>query len=532
MLTRRNFVSGAAAAATAALLARPAIGQSTRKMTLRFVPEENLSVLDPIFSTVTSTEVHGWHIYDTLYGMDSQFRMKPQMAEGHTVSGDGLSWEFKLREGLKFHDGERVRALDCATSMLRWSQRDAFGQQVASAIDAWEAPDDRTLRVRLKRPYPRLLEAIARPSSTGPFIMPDRIAQTDPFKPIAEAIGSGPFRFLPSEYVSGSRVAYERFDGYLPRNEAADYTSGGKIANFQRVEWQVMPDSATAASALRNGEVDWIEGVDNDMLPILESDARVKVAIKDPGGRVAYIRFNVLNAPFNKAAVRNAVLRSLTQIDYLSALSGGDPTLYRECYSMFPCGFPLVGEIAPNVWKRGAADYETQKNELKKAGYNGERIVILSAADIQFIKTMAEITADTLKKVGMNVDLQTMDWGTLAQRRASKEPVENGGWSIFPTAWPSVNVANPAINELTRGVGQAGFMGWFDSPEMEERTANYVHANSDSEQQNAFDAVQQLAFDQAPSAPVGMFYEKTAFGKDIEGFLPGCWAFPWNLRRV
>ena len=519
------------AMAAASFLPLPAVSQSTRSKVLRFVPESNLVLLDPITSVSTSSQDHGIAIYDTLYGVDSQFRPQPQMAEGHTVSDDQRQWQFTLRKGLAFHDGEPVRGVDCAASLARWSKRDAFGLALAAAVDAWEAPDDNTLRIRLKRPFPLLLEAISRPSQVGQFIMPERIAKTDPFQSITDTTGSGPYRFVAGEFVSGSRVVYERFASYVPRAGAADYTSGGKVAHFDRVEWQVIPDVATATAALQNGEVDWLEFADSDMLSLLSVNRDVKLQVQDPAGRVAFIRFNTLLPPFDNAAVRRVVLESVTQADFMEAINGGDQSLYRNCFSMFPCGLPFVAQTGAAQMKP-PKDMEQQRVKLKQAGYAGERVVVLSANDIQAIKAHAEITADLLKRLGMNVDLQVMDWGSVAQRRMSKEPVAKGGWNVFLTNWPAMQIANPATNALTRGLGDAGWFGWFKDAAIERAASDYVQATSVDDQQRAFDEVQKMAFAAAPSVPLGQFFRKTAFRSDIEGILPGWVSFPWNVRRV
>ncbi len=121
-MQRRTFV-----AAGACLLATPALGQSSRAGTLRLVPQASLTSLDPIWTTASVTTGHGYAVFDTLYALDSQLRPQPQMAEGHEVSSDGLTWLIRLRPGLKFHDGEPVRAVDCVASLQRWSKRDSFG---------------------------------------------------------------------------------------------------------------------------------------------------------------------------------------------------------------------------------------------------------------------------------------------------------------------------------------------------------------------------------------------------------------------
>ena len=196
-MRRREFL--ASTAAIAAAPAAPALAQGARARTLRFVPQANLTSLDPIWTTAAVTENHGWHIYDTLYGMTDDLRIAPQMAEGHTVSEDGRTWNIRLREGLRFHDGEPVRAQDCAASLARWSKRDTFGQSLGAVVDEWGAADDRTIRIKLKSRFPLLREALGKPAAVVPFMMPERMAKTDPFQQITEHVGSGPYRFLANE---------------------------------------------------------------------------------------------------------------------------------------------------------------------------------------------------------------------------------------------------------------------------------------------------------------------------------------------
>ncbi|MCU0946285.1 MAG: ABC transporter substrate-binding protein, partial [Rubritepida sp.] len=213
-MDRRSFL-GAAGAAVAA----PAFAQPAAARTLKFIPHANLTVMDPVWTTAYVTRNNGFLIWDTLYGLDSQFRPQPQMVEGHTLENDGRLWTFTLRPGLRFHDGEPVRAADCVASITRWARRDAMGARLASLTEEMRALDDRRFSIRLSRPFGLMLDALAKPTSNVCFIMPERIAQTDAFTQIRpeQLIGSGPFSFKRDELVSGSRVVYERFAGYQPR---------------------------------------------------------------------------------------------------------------------------------------------------------------------------------------------------------------------------------------------------------------------------------------------------------------------------
>ena len=195
-MNRRSLLTGTAAAASAAALPnRAAIAQPAQNRVLKHVPQANLTSLDPIWTTANITRNHGHMIYDSLYGMDAEFRAQPQMAAGHVVDQDGKRVTITLRDGLKFHDGEPVRAQDVVPSLQRWMRRNPFGQQLAAATDAVEVLDDKRLVFRLKKPFPLLFAALAQVSNSPAFIMPERLARTDPFQQVREAIGSGPFRF-------------------------------------------------------------------------------------------------------------------------------------------------------------------------------------------------------------------------------------------------------------------------------------------------------------------------------------------------
>jgi peptide/nickel transport system substrate-binding protein len=295
-MDRRSFLRAGAGGVAVSSLPRIAVSQPASTRVLRFVPQANLTVLDPIFTTAAVTANHGWMVYDTLFGVDAKLQPKPQMAEGYSVSDDGRTYLIRLRDGLKWHDGEPVRAQDCATSLARWAARDTFGQTAAKVVDSWGVADDRTIKITLKQPFPLLINAIAVQNS---FMMPERLAKTDPFKAITEVVGSGPFRFLKDEFVAGSSAVWAKHDAYVPRQEPAEWTSGGKVAHFERIEWKVIPDAATASAALQSGEVDWYEQAQSDLVPLLRRNADIVIAPSNPQGYVGGLRFNHLHPPFN-----------------------------------------------------------------------------------------------------------------------------------------------------------------------------------------------------------------------------------------
>jgi peptide/nickel transport system substrate-binding protein len=526
IMNRRSFLHAGAAGVAVAGLPRFAIAQPASSRRLRFVPQANLTLLDPIFTTAAVTANHAWMVYDTLFSVNAALQPKPQMADGYTVSDNGRTYLIKLRDGLKWHDGEPVRTQDCAPSLARWSARDTFGQTVAKAVDTWGVADDKTIRITLKKPFPLLIVAIALQNS---FMMPERLAKTDPFKAITEVVGSGPFRFLKDEFVAGSSAAWEKNDAYVPRQEPAEWTSGGKIAHFQRIEWKIIPDAATASAALQSGEVDWYEQAQADLVPLLRRNSDIVIAPSNPQGYIGGLRFNHLHPPFNDVRLRRAVQTAVNQEDYMRATMGDDRSTWRICRSQFPCGTTYGVEVELPVQK---GDIETAKRMVEETGYNGQKAVIINPTDFATIGPLGDITYDMLKKIGINVELQATDWGSVVQRRATQEPVERGGWSIFHTWFTGGFILNPVVTAPFRGLGAAGWFGWYENPKIEELTQAWLDAEDAEERLKIAIAIQLENYAQVPTVNLGQFQIPTAYRKSLTGKLEATGPLFWNVRRV
>ena len=535
MTTRRGFLTAAATAiASPALvspaLAQPAVGGTARAQTLRFVPQSALASLDPIWTSASVSTNHGYYVWDTLYAVDSQFRPRPQMAEGHEVSADNRVWRIRLREGLRFHDGTPVRSADCAASLQRWAQVDPMGQLVARVLDRYDTSDDRVLVVHLQRPFPLLVAALAKPDAVTPFIMPERLAATPPSKAITEMVGSGPFRFIADEFNPGSRSVYERFDGYVPRQDAPDWASGGKVANFRRVEWQVIPDAGTAAAALQAGEVDWWERPSADLLPLLSKDRGIRVQKQNQAGSPACARLNCLQPPFNDVRVRQAVMMSVVQADYMTAVAGDDPANWTTCYSQYPKGTPYYSEVG-GARLKGPHDSAAVNRALKDAGYAGEKVVILQPTDFPLISPLSDVMNDALKRAGMNTELSASDWGTVVQRRTNRGPIDKGGWSIFTTYGTAAGCKDPAVSPFVRGTGPKGWFGWWEDADTEAMVSSWVDAPDEDTRVKLAHAIDARCMDQVATVILGQIYVYTAFRADLSGVLEANNPLPWNIRR-
>jgi peptide/nickel transport system substrate-binding protein len=527
-MKRRTLLKSAAAGSAVLAAPRLSLAQNTR--VLRFIPQANLSSLDAVAGTQYVVRNAALMIWDTLYGVDSTNTPKPQMAEGHEVNADFTVWTFKLRPGLKFHDGEPVLSKDVVASLNRWMVRDTMGQQIKARLDALEALDDRTVRFRLNKPFSKMLFAVGKSNAPVALIMPERIAKTDPFQLIKEYVGSGPMKFNTAEWVPGAKAIFEKFDGYNVRPEAGDWLSGGKRMNFDRIEWIIIPDAATAGAALQNGEVDWWENPVADLVPLLKRNRNLNVDIGDPLGNIGSFRINHLHPPFNDVRVRRAVMMALSQTDYMQAVVGDDTSLWKTCPSFFTPGSTFYTEEGGELLK-GPRDYEGAKKLLKEAGYNGEKIRLIVPTDVAITKAEGEVTADLLQKIGMNVDYVATDWGTTGTIRAKKDPVDKGGWNIFHTWHAGADCINPAPYTALDAGGDKAWFGWPKSDAVQKGITDWYAAPDAAAEQKAIVDINKASFENVTYIPTGFFLQYTSWRKNVSGIVKAPFPVFWGVQK-
>ena len=518
--TRRGLFAAAMALPLAAGLA-PAQAETV----LRVIPHADLKNLDPIWTTAYISRNHGYLIYDTLFAMDENFKPQPQMVDTWETSADGKTWTFKLRDGLAFHDGAPVTSADVIASLTRWGARDGMGQQLMGVMDEMVAVDDTTFEFKLKSPYGLVLESIGKISSNVPFIMPKRMAETDPFEQIEEHIGSGPFKFEADAWVPGSTVVYTKNEAYVPRSEAPSAAAGGKVVKVDKVIWTYFPDQTTAMNALMAGEVDYFESPSNDLMPILSAADGVVVEVNDPLGNIGFARFNHLHPPFDNADIRQAAIMAMKQEDYLGG-AVGDPQFWKTCYSVYPCGTPLANEAGADNIKKGSI--EEASAALKAANYDGTPVVIMQPTDVPILSSFSLITAEKLRQAGFEVDLQAMDWSTLTSRRAKREPTSEGGWNMFHTWWIGADVIDPMAIAFS-GNPDKGWFGWPTDPELEAARADFAVATTLEDKQAIGQKVQERLWAIGASGQLGQFFTPVAYRDNVKGLIKSPVQFFWNM---
>jgi peptide/nickel transport system substrate-binding protein len=527
MIGRRELLL----AAGAGLAAPRSLGaQGSAARTLRFIPQGALANIDPVATTSTLARNHALMVYDTLFALGRDFRPRPQMAGAVETAADGLTVTIALRPELRFHDATPVRAQDCIASILRWSKRDLLGQHLGRLLEEMTPLADDRFAIRLKRPWPGLVGALGKASANLCAIMPERLARTDAATPITEAVGSGPFRFRADQWVPGSLAAYERNADYVPRDEPRDFLAGGKRVYFDRVEWRVMPDPAHAAAALQAGEADWWETPLADLLPVLRRSRDIAVEVVNTAGALGVLRFNHLHPPFDRVEVRRALLPAIDQAACMQAALGDDPALWQVPAGVFTPGTPLANDAGLAVLS-GPRDLAGAQAALKASGYDGRPVVVLQPSDFPTLSALAEVAAETMRKVGFAVDLQAMDWGALVRRRASREPAEKGGWNAFCTTWEGLDVAVPGSHQPLRGNGAEGWFGWATSDRREALREAWFDAPDAAAEKRIAEQLQALVWEEAPFIPLGLLRPPQAFRRGLTEMVTGGPPVFWGVRR-
>ncbi|MBS0548511.1 MAG: ABC transporter substrate-binding protein [Proteobacteria bacterium] len=514
----------AIAVAIWAALGAPAMAQTT----LRMVSHADIKILDPIWTTALITRNFGYMVYDVLFARDADLNVKPEMAEKYSVSADKLTWTITLRDGLVWSDGTPVTSEDCIASIKRWGARDSFGQLLMKDTAEIRKVDDKTFSIVLKREFGLVLEALSKISSNVPFMMPKRVAETDPNKQITEFIGSGPFIFKQDEWKPGEKMVFVKNPRYKPRNEPPSMLAGGKVAKVDRVEWLAMPDPSTQVNALIAGEIDLIEAPPPDLFPILRAEKNIEVYPWNAQGSQIIMRFNHIQPPFNNVKIRQAAMYALAQEDIMRA-QVGDPEIYKLCNAPFICGTRFGKEYGDLLIK---PDIAKAKALLKEAGYDGTPVLMMHQTDLQSSNNVQPVAKQQLEKAGFKVDMVSMDWQTVVSRRARKEPPAQGGWNIFFTTNITLDSDNPGTNSFASGACEKAWFGWPCDPEMEKLRDAFIH-ETDPEKQKALGyAISDRVIGQAFYAPVGQYKAFGAYRKDrLSGWLPGPIPILWNIEK-
>jgi peptide/nickel transport system substrate-binding protein len=496
--------------------------QALAETTLKVRPFGDLRTIDPMVTSDYMVRNHAYMVYDTLFAQDSTGQIKPQMVDRFTTSQDGLTWTFVLRDGLKFHDGAPVTATDVVASLKRWGERDGLGQQLLAHTTSLTATDAKTVTLVLKDRWGLVLDALGKPSSMLPVIMPERLAKTPSSQPITDPVGSGPFMMVRAEWSPGAKVVYVKAPTYVPREEAPNGLAGGKRANVDRVEWLVIPDAQTALNALQSGEIDIFEEMPPDMLQLVRNNPRITVA--KLSALQGVMRFNQSQPPFNNPKLRQAILRLVDQEQTLRAYVD-DKSLYTNCPSFYMCDSPYFTNAG---WR--APDVAAARQLVRESGYDGTKIVVLDATETA-LSPATQVVSQAMREIGLNVDYQAMDWGTLSSRRTSKNPVGQGGWSVFMSGPAAPDMSEPVGHLALRSNCDNAWFGWPCDQAIEKLRADFTMEPSLEARRAIARQIQERALETVPYVPVGQFWLVRAHQTNLTGLLQAGLPVYWSVGK-
>jgi peptide/nickel transport system substrate-binding protein len=506
-----------------ALLLCGVCAQARADTTLEVVLEAEVTTVDPYFTTAYITRTFGYMVYDTLFAMDSKGQIKPQMVDSYTVSDDRMSYRFTLRDGLKWHDGTPVTAADCVASLKRWGPRDGLGRLLTAATESLTVENAKTFTLKLKQPFGLVIDALGKPSSATPFMLPERLANVPGATKLTEVMGSGPFIFRADLWRPGDSMTLDRNPNYLPRAEPADFLSGGKVAKVDHIHLRVIPDGSTAASALQSGEVDYLQYIPFDLIGPLQKDKRVKVLGFDGIQMfMGYYSLNLSVKPFNDPAVRQVLWKAVDQSTVLQGL-GVPEDFSRTCHSYFICGSALETAAGAEVAANPSA--ESARAALAKTAYDGTPVVVMQASDIEALKVSSQILADMLRNAGFKVDLQAVDWGTLLARRLKKE-----GWNAFGVTAAGFDLSSPLtafyfINNCL------DFPGWVCDPRITDGAKRFAAAATLDQRKAIASEIQIAGYEATPAVLWGQFAQPAGYRATLRNLIPSSIPVFWNVEK-
>ena len=534
MKTTRRTILQTGLAATGAAAAPGILSAQVRPpaaRTVRAVMHGDIPTYDPIWTTANMSAYHGAMVYDTLFGIDDKLQPQPQMVAKYGASDDQLTWTFELRDGLKFSDGTAVTAADAVASIRRWAVRSGTGQLMLPRTKDISAKDDKTFVVSLKEKFPLLLDGFSSPSTPVLFVMRKKEAETDPMQKIDTIIGSGPFLMNQSETKAGNQYVYDKNPNYVPRNEPAVVSSGGKVVKVDRVIFQNMPDSQTAVAALQAGEIDFYEIPPIDLLDQLQTDPNVTLINLADLGTVGYVGINHLHPPFNNVKLRQSLLWIVNQEEMIKP-TFADRKWYSTCGGWLTCGSPMESDVNTEWFKNGP-NLAKARELMKEGGYDGRPVVMLQATNIPYMMNAATVMAQQMRAAGYDVQLQPMDWANVVQRRSNKALPDQGGWNIFFTSSGGLSNANPYMIGGMATTGEKGWFGWPTDAKNEDLRTRWINAPTLDERKAVAREIQENAWNIVPHMYYGQWRQPAAHRKNVTGWLKVPEAIPmWNVSKT
>jgi peptide/nickel transport system substrate-binding protein len=479
--------------------------------TLRVVSLASIPNIDPLFSSQFNIIYVGSHIYEGLFGMDVGLNAQPQLVKDWSLSPDMLTYEFTLRDGLTFHNGAAVGADDVVASMNRWLPSHG-GKLLNSVLNELVEVDGRSLEVRLNEPLGGLVASLAWAPGFQPLVLPKEIVEVTPNTealPEESYIGTGPYQF--ESWTKGDKVTLSRFAEFTSRDEDENFLAGGKRAFLDTIVWLEIPDEETKIAGLETREWDVVEWIGFDFFKRVDKNTDLRVATLQPGNQ-SQLLFNSNVTPTNNKKVRQAIQAVVDHVEHMTSL--GDPSLWRLCPAYFFCGTPLESDVASEFYNE--RDAAKARRLLEEAGYAGEKVTVLSAIDNAFTYPPGAVLRATLEKVGMNVDLPTLDFTTMASRLGTPE------WNILVGFCANWFCGEPLLSSRIGGSKTFGIPGY---PELKRE---FSQADGVEAQLGVVSKMQTRLRDDVWYIPLGQWFPLVGHHRSVRNLPPNFIPTYWN----
>lgn len=467
------------------------------------------AVMDSQFSTATVTDNLSAQIFESLFAYDEAFNPQPMLIEDYSLSDDQLTYTFKLRSNVKFHNGDPLTANDVVASLKRWSNLSGRGKTLFARVESIEAADDLTVDMTFTAPTGVTLSFLARSET---FIMPASVAEAHADVQLTEFVGTGPYKFEEHQIDQYLRVV--RYDDYSALDSEPNGRAGKKVPYLDQIDFIPVPDESVRANGVISGEYHFGDPLPPDFYDMFESDPAVQSIVVKPYYWYAPV-FNKKEGLFTNQSARKAVQLAFSQSEALKAGFGRDELIRADP--------SISGEETAWYSTAGADDYDQVDTEqaqalLKEAGYDGEPIRWIATHEYAYNFKIADYVKQQLEGIGMTIDLQVMDWATLVQNRSDPTAQE-----VFLTGFSQYN--HPA----TQPFNDAAWPGFWDSEVKDAAMKSLVEATDDDSLKAAVDEYTEAIWTEMPLVKVGDNFVLRAASSQVKNYknIPD-WFF-WNV---
>ena len=474
-----------------------------------FGQEANINTLDQMTSSTISTRNIAMNIYETLMTRDENNHPILELAAAMTEAPDHMTYTFKLRPDIHFHNGKLMTSADVAASFDRYAK---VGNQRSTLdnVDHWDTPDPGTFVIHMKKLQPTFIEALS--SFSVPIVIIPSENRDIPAQQLTQPIGTGPFQLV--ESVPGSYVKLKRFDGYKPNTSFQDRTGFGgyKQACFDTVTFRIVTEPGARVAGMKTGELQGVEDVPSNAVADLKNDKDITILpLKNWWIQIALP--NTSNPPTDKLLVRQAIQAALDMNEIMDAASDGNYQLN--------VGFQYPNQ--PDYTDAGKETYNLHNPDLAKkylteASYQGEPVVLLTDKDYPPMYNSALVMQQQLQAVGINAQMKVVDWPTSVQMQQNTTQ----GWNFFFTGWGT----QPALGALATMQflvqPNAGYKpkDGIDDPDMLAAWNDMNTLPTEQGRQQAFAHMQQLALQRVFAVPFGALTKVQATRSNVNGFVP------------